>query len=108
MDQRVPSNDIFAAEHIDDTHGCSSSKRLKISDINISRYEQEFVEIKEIASGTFGTVKVARHRLDGMVYAIKVTIRKLKKKKQTVRDNPAYFSLIYYRFSRKNIIHTLE
>ena len=49
------------------------SKRLKVSDINISRYEEEFVEIREIASGTFGTVKVARHRLDGMVYAIKVS-----------------------------------
>ena len=51
------------------------AKRLKVSDINITRYEEEFVEIKEIASGTFGTVKVARHRLDGMVYAIKVNGR---------------------------------
>ena len=74
-DQRVPSNEMFAHHQItgDETQGCSSSKRLKISEINISRYEQEFVEIKEIASGTFGTVKVARHRLDGMVYAIKVS-----------------------------------
>ena len=37
------------------------------------RYEEEFIEIKEIASGTFGTVRIARHRLDGMIYAIKVT-----------------------------------
>lgn len=49
------------------------AKRLRVSDINISRYEEEFVELKEIASGSFGKVKVARHRLDGMVYAIKVT-----------------------------------
>ena len=49
------------------------TKRLKVSDINISRYQEEFVEMREIASGTFGTVKVARHRLDGMVYAIKVS-----------------------------------
>ena len=73
-DQQVPSNEICIsideAEH--NSASNSSAKRLKISDINISRYEQEFVEIKEIASGTFGTVKVARHRLDGMVYAIKV------------------------------------
>ena len=78
-DQQVPSNEICIsldeAEHTNDG-STSSAKRLKISDINISRYEQEFVEIKEIASGTFGTVKVARHRLDGMVYAIKV-IRQL-------------------------------
>ena len=50
------------------------AKRLKVSDINISRYDEEFLEIREIASGTFGTVKVARHRLDGMVYAIKVSL----------------------------------
>ena len=81
MDQQVPSNETnlfgatntIAVEEVEDL-GTSSAKRLKISDINISRYEQEFVEIKEIASGTFGTVKVARHRLDGMVYAIKVIL----------------------------------
>merc|ERR1712018_194669 len=84
MDQQVPSNETnlfgatntIAVEEVEDL-GTSSAKRLKISDINISRYEQEFVEIKEIASGTFGTVKVARHRLDGMVYAIKVTRNKI-------------------------------
>ena len=48
------------------------SKRLKVSDINISRYHEEFLELSEIASGVFGEVMVARHRLDGMVYAIKV------------------------------------
>ena len=79
MDQQVPSNEtnLFGATNtitVEEDLGTSSAKRLKISDINISRYEQEFVEIKEIASGTFGTVKVARHRLDGMVYAIKVIL----------------------------------
>ena len=49
------------------------ARRLKVSDINISRYDEEFVEIEEIASGVFGKVMVARHRLDGMVYAIKVS-----------------------------------
>lgn len=57
----------------DDTeNGIYPAKRLRVSDINISRYEEEFVEIKEIASGSFGKVKVARHCLDGMIYAIKV------------------------------------
>ena len=61
------------AEELDESLFANGpAKRLKVSDINISRYEEEFVEIREIASGTFGTVKVARHRLDGMVYAIKV------------------------------------
>merc|ERR1712141_681048 len=55
-----------------------SSKRLKVSDINITRYEEEFVEIDKIASGEFGVVKRARHRLDGMVYAIKMTKKPLK------------------------------
>ena len=87
-----------------------SNKRLKVSDINISRYinrflhiliffnwsqfgcddmkikdlfsryEEEFVELDKIASGQFGVVKKARHRLDGMVYAIKMT-------KKPLRDN---------------------
>lgn len=50
----------------------SPSKRVRVSDINISRYSEEFLELFDIASGQFGQVKVARHRLDGMVYAIKV------------------------------------
>ena len=49
------------------------TRRLRVSDINVSRYDEEFVEIEEIASGVFGKVMVARHRLDGMVYAIKVS-----------------------------------
>ena len=52
----------------------SPRKRLKVSDLNFPGvYEDQFVEIKEIASGSFGTVRIARHRLDGMIYAIKVT-----------------------------------
>ena len=63
------TNDIFDETVVESV----PPKRLKVSDINISRYEEEFLELREIASGTFGTVKVARHRLDGMVYAIKVS-----------------------------------
>ena len=44
------------------------------------RYQEEFLELAEIASGEFGVVKKARHRLDGMVYAIKVS-------KKTIRKN---------------------
>ena len=105
-DQQVPSNEICIsldeAEHTNDG-STSSAKRLKISDINISRYEQEFVEIKEIASGTFGTVKVARHRLDGMVYAIKV-IRQLFYIKKIVKLclHLSYTALFWERNLRKN------
>lgn len=63
-----------------DEMGPLPSKRVRVSDISITRYEKEFLEVGEIASGEFGTVKKARHRLDGIVYAIKVT-------KNTVRVN---------------------
>jgi len=49
------------------------TKRVRMSDINITRYQEEFLELAEIASGQFGVVKKARHRLDGIVYAIKVS-----------------------------------
>lgn len=48
------------------------TKRLRVSDINIARYDEEFIELQEIAAGMFGKVKIARHRFDGMIYAIKV------------------------------------
>lgn len=60
----------YTFDHVE--NGVNPAKRLRVTDINISRYEEEFVEIKEIASGSFGKVKVARHCLDGMIYAIKV------------------------------------
>ena len=44
------------------------------------RYQEEFLELAELACGEFGVVKKARHRLDGMVYAIKVS-------KKTIRKN---------------------
>ena len=68
------ANDLIDDETIE---ASGPTKRLKVSDINISRYEEEFLKIREIASGTFGTVSVARHRLDGMVYAIKVSSWKI-------------------------------
>jgi hypothetical protein len=62
---------------VDDDAELNPAKRLRVSDINISRYEEEFLELQEIASGVFGKVKVARHRLDGMIYAIKVRRRQI-------------------------------
>ena len=56
--------------------------------MEISRYEEEFVELEEIASGTFGKVKVARHRLDGMVYAIKVRFYCTLQSKQERSNQP--------------------
>ena len=58
----------------DDSGRCSPlpEKKLRVSDLSISRYEQEFVQMAELASGEYGSVKLARHRLDGTDYAIKV------------------------------------
>jgi len=54
------------------------TKRVRVSDIDITRYQEEFLELSEIASGEFGVVKQARHRLDGIVYAVKVTKKSLR------------------------------
>jgi serine/threonine protein kinase len=69
----INNEETVAIASQDDLEDEGPPKRLRVTDINITRYEEEFVEIKEIASGTFGKVKVARHRLDGMIYAIKVS-----------------------------------
>ena len=59
----------------DDSGRCSpppEQKKLRVSDLAISRYEQEFVQLRELASGEYGSVSAARHRLDGTDYAVKV------------------------------------
>jgi len=73
-------SDEYLSDMSEDDDGPSPAKRVRVSDINISRYQQEFLELEEIASGEFGTVKKARHCLDGMIYAIKVT-------KNPIKDN---------------------
>jgi len=37
-----------------------------------------FLELSQIASGQFGTVKLARHRLDGMLYGVKLTKKPIR------------------------------
>merc|ERR1719186_1648409 len=49
------------------------AKRLRVSYVSITRYQEEFLELAQVATGQFGTVIKARHRLDGIVYAIKIT-----------------------------------
>jgi len=53
-------------------------KKLRVSELSISRYEEEFLELSEVASGEFGSVRLARHRLDGSDYAVKVNKNKLR------------------------------
>lgn len=38
-----------------------------------SRYDDEFMEIKQLGNGSFGQVKIVRHRLDGCIYVVKIT-----------------------------------
>ena len=73
-------------EDDDDELSLAPPKRIKIEDVNISRYSEEFLEVAEIANGEFGKVTVARHRLDGMLYAIKV-------RKSFTRSIPLLFYL---------------
>ena len=58
----------------------SPVKRIRVSDFSVSnsRYEEEFLEISELASGEFGCVKRARHRLDGVDYAVKISKKNLE------------------------------
>ena len=58
----------------------SPVKRIRVSDFSVSnsRYEEEFLEISQIASGEFGCVKRARHRLDGVDYAVKISKKNLE------------------------------
>jgi len=54
------------------------AKRLRVSDMSITRYQEEFLELNKVASGQFGVVVKARHRLDGIAYAIKITKKNLR------------------------------
>ena len=59
------SLDSLSGDYSDDEGGKDDtgplpSKRVRVSDISITRYEKEFLEVGEIASGEFGVVKKVR------------------------------------------------
>jgi len=68
-----PDDDSDNESRMDEMSPLASSKRVKVSDISITRYMEEFLEVEEISSGDFGSIRKAHHRLDGIVYAVKVT-----------------------------------
>ena len=73
----TPSNGVgraFMDESVVESPNAAPGKRIRVTDINISRYTQEFIELDELACGQYGRVSACRHRLDGMVYAIKVSL----------------------------------
>ena len=63
----------------EDSGRCSLSE-LCVSDLSISRYTKEFLHKRELASGAYGRVELAQHRLDNKFYAIKVNKEKVKPK----------------------------
>ena len=68
----------FDLDSEDDDLYTPPSKRLCASDVQVCRYEEEFLQMHQLAAGQFGTVTLARHRLDGILYAIKITKESMK------------------------------
>lgn len=48
------------------------------------RYMDDFVELEEIGKGTFGTVFKCQRRLDGLMYAVKVSSKPILKEKEAL------------------------
>ena len=81
----------------------SPVKRIRVSDFSVtnSRYEEEFLEISVIASGEFGSVRRARHRLDGVDYAVKISKKNLEssphQEKMALNEVFAHAALIKHK-----------
>jgi len=68
------------------------TKKVRVSDMNVTRYQDEFLELTRLASGSFGSVVKARHRLDGVVYAVKIT---KKRPKRNSRDEKVALNEVF-------------
>ena len=53
------------------------SKASQRNGANISRFHQEFEQVGELGAGEFGTVLKCKNRLDGTMYAIKRSKKKI-------------------------------
>jgi wee1-like protein kinase len=62
----------------DDSGRFSPVEKQRVPELSLSRYQQEFLELSEVASGEFGSVVLARHRLDGSDHAVKVNKSSLR------------------------------
>jgi len=68
--QRQPHSGL--GPDLDPASPLNPNKRLRMSDLHTPRYAEEFFELADAAKGQYGQVKIVRHRLDGMVYAVKI------------------------------------
>jgi len=93
----------FNSDSEDEMDRASPVKRIRVSDFSVtnSRYEEEFLEISVIASGEFGSVKRARHRLDGVDYAVKISKKNLEssphQEKMALNEVFAHAALIKHK-----------
>lgn len=56
----------------------SAEELSSVRAVKESRYAADFIELKEIGRGGFGSVFECRHVVDGWVYAVKRSIRQLR------------------------------
>uniref|UniRef100_A0A1B6CL83 Protein kinase domain-containing protein n=1 Tax=Clastoptera arizonana TaxID=38151 RepID=A0A1B6CL83_9HEMI len=59
------------------TTGYEHIQRHRLFELNVARYSQEFIELCEIGRGHFGKVYKCLNRMNGCVYAIKKTIKRV-------------------------------
>lgn len=52
--------------------------RYRLNELNVSRFNEEFVELEKIGKGDHGSVFKCVNRINGCIYAIKKTIRPVK------------------------------
>lgn len=63
---------VMQSQSMDSMDSCASSSKLH------SRYKEEFEEKGVLGGGSFGTVYKCKNRLDGCMYAVKVTKQRFK------------------------------
>lgn len=98
------SRRLIRSQSIDSTsnNNYSSSLNQIKTDLFYSRYAYEFTEIKQIGSGGFGKVFLAKNNLDGNEYAVK----KIFFRKNTAKLSTNVLREIQFlsKFNHKNIV----